>query len=244
MRNIMLVIEYDGTNYHGWQYQKNALTVQEIITKAINKITSENVNLIGSSRTDSGVHALYQVANFKTKTKIPVEKLPYAINSVLPDDIVVKSAKDVEDNFHSRYSAKGKRYRYIIFNRKFESPILRNYSWHVSYKLSLEKMKNSLCYFKGTHDFSAFKASGSPVKDSIRTVTEISLEKDEDIIKFEIEADGFLYNMVRIIVGTLVDVGIGKIEPIEIKNIIESKNRNMAGKTAPPQGLYLLKIYY
>lgn len=244
MRNIVLVIEYDGTNYHGWQIQKNAITIQEIITKAIEKITDESIDLIGSSRTDSGVHALYQVANFKTCTKIPTSKIPNALNSILPADIVIKDAFEADMNFHSRYSAKGKRYKYIIYNRKFGSPILRNYSWHIDKSLNVEKMMESLKYLEGTHDFSAFKASGSSVKDSIRTVRDISLVKNGFNIEFEIEADGFLYNMVRIIVGTLVEVGLGKISPTDIKKIIESKNRCMAGKTAPPQGLFLTKIYY
>ncbi|MEG6566616.1 tRNA pseudouridine(38-40) synthase TruA [Thermoanaerobacterium saccharolyticum] len=244
MRNIVLVIEYDGTNYHGWQMQKNAVTVQEVITKAIKKITSEDVNLIGSSRTDAGVHALNQVANFISNCNIPLSKLPNALNSVLPKDIVIRDAYEAGMDFHSRYSAKGKRYKYIIYNRKFNSPICRNYSWHISDELDLDKMVESLTYLKGTHDFSAFKASGSSVKDSIRTVRDISLRKNDFNVEFEIEADGFLYNMVRIIVGTIVDVGLGKINPIYVKEILESKDRGMAGKTAPPQGLFLTKIYY
>lgn len=239
-----MVIEYDGTNYHGWQIQKNAITVQEVITKAIKKITSEDVNLIGSSRTDAGVHALNQVANFISNCNIPLSKMPNALNSVLPKDIVIKNAYEADMDFHSRYSAKGKRYKYIIYNRKFNSPVYRNYSWHISNELDLDRMTESLTYLKGTHDFSAFKASGSSVKDSIRTVRDISLRKNDFNVEFEIEADGFLYNMVRIIVGTIVDVGIGKINPIHVKEILESKDRCMAGKTAPPQGLFLTKIYY
>ncbi|MDI3312315.1 MAG: tRNA pseudouridine(38-40) synthase TruA [Thermoanaerobacterium sp.] len=244
MRNIVLVIEYDGTNYHGWQIQKNALTIQEVITKAIKKITLEDVNLIGSSRTDAGVHALNQVANFTSNCNIPASKIPNALNSLLPKDIVIKDAYDADMDFHSRYSAKGKRYKYIIYNRKFNSPIYRNYSWHISNELDLDRMTESLMYLKGTHDFSAFKASGSSVKDSVRTVRDILLKKNDFNVEFEIEADGFLYNMVRIIVGTIVDVGLGKINPIDVKEILDSKNRCMAGKTAPPQGLFLTKIYY
>ncbi|OXT06214.1 tRNA pseudouridine(38-40) synthase TruA [Thermoanaerobacterium thermosaccharolyticum] len=244
MRNIVLVIEYDGTNYHGWQIQKNVVTIQETITKAIKKITNEDVDLIGSSRTDAGVHALHQVANFKTCTNIPTSKIPNALNSVLPADIVIKDAFEADMDFHSRYSAKGKRYKYIIYNRRFSSPILKNYSWHISKSLDVEKMRESLKYLEGTHDFSAFKASGSSVKSPVRTVRDISLKKNGFNVEFEIEADGFLYNMVRIIVGTIVDVGLGKINPIDVKEILDSKNRCMAGKTAPPQGLFLTKIYY
>ncbi|MDK2806463.1 MAG: tRNA pseudouridine38-40 synthase [Thermoanaerobacterium sp.] len=244
MRNIVLVIEYDGTNYHGWQIQKNAVTIQEVITKAIKKITLEDVDLIGSSRTDAGVHALYQVANFVSNCNIPTSKIPDALNSVLPKDIVIKDAFEADMDFHSRYSAKGKRYKYIIYNRKVNSPIYGNYSWHISKSLDVEKMKESLKNLEGTHDFSAFKASGSSVKSPVRTVRDISLKKNGFNIEFEIEADGFLYNMVRIIVGTIVDVGLGKINPIDVKEILDSKNRCMAGKTAPPQGLFLTKIYY
>lgn len=244
MRNIMIKLEYDGTNYHGWQSQRNAITVQDTVKKAIKEITNEEVNLIGASRTDAGVHAYCQIANFKSNTKIPIEQLSYALNSVLPNDIIVTYAKEVKESFHSRYSSKSKRYRYIIFNRRFPSPLLRNFSWYIPYRLNIEKMKMALIYFKGTHDFSAFKSSGGSTKSSIRTINDISLEQCYDKIKIEVEANGFLYNMVRIIVGTLVEVGLEKINPIDIKKIIESKDRLKAGRTAPPQGLYLIRIYY
>lgn len=244
MRNIMIVIEYDGTNYHGWQCQRNAVTVQETVVHAIKKITGEEIDLIGSSRTDAGVHAYYQVANFRTDTKIPSEKLPYALNSVLPDDISIVDAKDVGDNFHSRYSTKKKRYRYLILNSKFPVPMMRNYSWHVSWNLNIEDMKEALKYFTGKHDFSAFKASKSSSKNPVRTIYDICLEKEDELIKLEIEADGFLYNMVRIITGTIVYVGMGKIKAYDIQDILDSKDRTKAGITAPPQGLYLLKIFY
>ncbi|HHW58217.1 MAG TPA: tRNA pseudouridine(38-40) synthase TruA [Clostridia bacterium] len=244
MKNVMIVIEYDGTNYHGWQYQKNAVTVQEVLEKAIKKVTGEEVNLIGASRTDTGVHALYQVANFRTTTKIPVKNLPYALNSVLPDDVVVVQAKEVDDSFHARYSAKKKRYRYLILNRKFPMPTMRNYCWHIDYPLNIEKMKKAASYLVGTHDFSAFKASGSSKTSTIRTVHDLTIEKNEDFISIEIEADGFLYNMVRIIVGTLVYVGLGKIKENTLYDILNSKDRTKAGITAPSEGLYLIKIIY
>ncbi|AIS53158.1 tRNA pseudouridine synthase A [Thermoanaerobacter kivui] len=244
MRNIMIVIEYDGTNYHGWQYQKNALTVQQVLQKAIKKVTGEEVALIGASRTDAGVHALYQVANFRSSTKIPTEKLPYALNSVLPDDIVVVEAKDVEDSFHARYSAKRKRYRYLILNRKFPMPTIRNYSWHISYPLNIGEMEKAIKYLIGTHDFSAFKTSGGSKTNPVRTIHDLVLKKEGDFINIEIEADGFLYNMVRIITGTLAYVGLGKIKAEEVIQILESRDRKKAGITAPPQGLYLMKIVY
>jgi tRNA pseudouridine38-40 synthase len=244
MKNIMLVIEYDGTNYHGWQYQKNAITVQEVLEKAIEKVTGEKVNLIGSSRTDTGVHALYQVANFKTKTKIPPEKLPYALNAVLPEDVVVIKAQEVDKSFHARYSARSKRYRYLILNRQFPMPTMRNYCWHVPYPLDVEAMKKASFFLKGTHDFSAFKASSTKKVNPVKTIYDLSVEKNDEIIKIEVEANGFLYNMVRIIVGTLVYVGLGKIKAGDIPAIIESKDRTKAGITAPPQGLYLIRILY
>lgn len=244
MRNLMIILEYDGTNYHGWQYQENAVTVQGVLRKAIMKVTGENIDLIGASRTDAGVHALYQVANFKSNTKIPAEKLPYALNSVLPDDIAVVQAKDVDNSFHARYSAKRKKYKYIILNRKFPMPTMRNYCWHIGYPLNIEEMKKAASYLIGLHDFSAFRASGSSKTSSIRMVYHLTIEKDEDFINIEIEANGFLYNMVRIIVGTLVYVGLGKIKADEVLDILESKNRTKAGITAPPQGLYLIKIMY
>lgn len=245
MRNIKLEIEYDGTRYSGWQRQKNSLSIEETVENAVRKITKEDIKLIGSSRTDSGVHAKGQVANFNTLASIPVDRFSYAINTKLPKDIVVLNACEVPMDFHARYSCKGKRYSYMILNREFTSPLLRNYAAHCSYKLDLESMKSAAEHFLGTHDFEAFRSTGSSVKTSVRTVSLIQLEKqDNDIIKMFIEADGFLYNMVRIIAGTLMEVGRGRISPNSIPSIIESKNRDLAGKTAPAQGLYLEKIYY
>jgi len=244
VRNIKLIIEYDGTNYHGWQRQKNALTVQGVIEDAIFSLTKEKVSLIGASRTDEGVHALGQVANFYTNSKIPPEMFSYALNSVLPDDIVIKESSEVDYNFHSRYLAKGKKYRYIIYNHKHPSALLKNYSMHVPYELNFEEMAKASQFFKGKYDFTSFKASGSSAKTSIRTIWETSLVKKDNLIIFEICGDGFLYNMVRIIAGTLIDVGLGKITSEDIISIIEAKDRNKAGKTAPPQGLYLVEIYY
>lgn len=245
MRNIKLEIEYDGTRYSGWQRQKNSISIEETVENAVRKITKEDIKLIGSSRTDSGVHAKGQVANFNTLTSIPVDRFSYAINTKLPKDIVVFNACEVPMDFHARYSCKGKRYSYMILNREFPSPLLRNYAAHCSYKLDLESMKSAAEHFLGTHDFEAFRSTGSSVKTSVRTVSLIQLEKqDNDIIKMFIEADGFLYNMVRIIAGTLMEVGRGRISPDSIPSIIESKNRDLAGKTAPAQGLYLEKIYY
>lgn len=244
MPNIKLTIQYDGTNYAGWQKQKNADSIQEEIEKAIRLITGEVVNLIGAGRTDRGVHSKGQVANFITKSQIPAERFKYALNSKLPTDISIVESEIVPDNFHSRYDAIGKRYRYIIYNGEIRNPLYRNYVYHVPYKLDFDAMKNSIGYFLGTHDFSAFMASNSSVKSTIRTINSLSLEKKDDLIFLTIDGNGFLYNMVRIIVGTLVEVGTGRINGESIPSIIESKDRSNAGHTAPAQGLCLEKVYY
>ncbi|SDZ31084.1 tRNA pseudouridine38-40 synthase [Proteiniborus ethanoligenes] len=244
MRNIKLIIEYDGTNYSGWQKQPHQTTIQKTIEDSITKITKEKIEIYGSGRTDKGVHAKGQVANFFTGSKIPAERFREAINSVLPKDIVISHSEEVDESFHSRYSAKGKEYRYIIYNRRISSPLLRNYAYHVPQKLHFDYMKKAVNDFVGTNDFVAFMASGSSVKDTIRTIHNISLEKDKEIIQLKINGDGFLYNMVRIILGTLVDIGIGKIDRDAIPQIILSKDRQKAGHTAPPQGLYLERVYY
>ena len=244
MKNIKLTIEYDGTSYHGWQRQNNAVTIQDTIEACIAKITGEECSLTGASRTDQGVHALGQVANFKTRSPIPVEKFPFVLNSVLPDDICIKKAELVDDSFHSRYDAKGKKYRYLIYNSPYPSALLRNRAYHVPAKLDIENMNKAAHLLLGTHDFTAFKAAGGSAKTSERTITDVSLTKNEEIITFEIKGNGFLYNMVRIIVGTLIYVGLGKIDPDDVATIINSKERRNAGKTVGPQGLYLVEVYY
>jgi len=244
MRNIKLIIEYDGTNYHGWQSQVNARGIQDVMQDALNRLTGDKCRLIGSSRTDAGVHALGQVANFQTSSSIPPERFSYALNSMLPDDIVVKKSEEVDSHFHARYSAKGKKYMYLIYNSPQPSALLRNRAYHVSYPLDFEAMQKASQYFMGTHDFSAFRAAGSGVKTSKRTIFHVSLERKEEIIKFEIAGDGFLYNMVRIIAGTLVEVGAGKISAQSIPEIIGGCDRSKAGKTAPAHGLYLVEVYY
>jgi tRNA pseudouridine38-40 synthase len=242
--NIKLTIEYDGTNYIGWQKQENGNSIQQEIERAINLITGEEVNLIGSGRTDSGVHAKGQVANFITKAKIPANKFKFAINSKLPDDIVIIDSEKVDESFHSRYDAIGKKYKYLIYDSPIRSPLYRNFVYHLPYPLDYKEMEKAIKFFIGTHDFRSFMASSSSVKTTIRTINDAFLFKENDLIVFSIEGNGFLYNMVRIIVGTLVDIGRGKINSSSIPNIISSKNRKAAGHTAPPQGLYLEKVYY
>lgn len=242
--NVKILLEYDGTNYHGWQRQKNACSIQEVLEEAISVMTGENIRITGAGRTDAGVHALGQVANFKTSTRIPLEKLPYAINSRLPDDIAVKSALAVPEDFHARLSAKAKVYTYTIYNAPFPSPLLRKYTYFFPLPLDMDAMRQATGLFVGIHDFSAFRASGSPVKTSVRRVNRLEVSRSDDLIRIEIEADGFLYNMVRIISGTLLDVGLHKICPEEVASIIASGDRDRAGKTLPPQGLCLLRVIY
>ena len=245
MRNIKLVIEYDGKDFNGWQKQPTKLNIQGEIEKAIKQITGEEVDLMASGRTDAGVHALGQVANFKTNSNIPIEKFPIALNSNLKKSILIKSAEEVEERFHSRLNCKRKTYRYIINNSRYGTAIYRNLETHIPMKLDIQKMQEAVKYFEGEHDFKAFKASGTSSKSSVRTIYKADvIDAGNERIYIELTGNGFLYNMVRIISGTLVEVGLGKIEPNEIKTIIESKKRENAGKTLPPQGLYLVDVEY
>ena len=244
MRNIKLTIEYDGKDFNGWQKQPTKLNIQGTIEQAIKQITGEEVQLNASGRTDAGVHAFGQVANFKTNSQIPIEKFAIAINSKLKRSIVIKKAEEVEERFHSRLNCKKKTYRYVINNSQEGTAIYRNLETHIPQKLDVEKMKEAVKYFEGEHDFKAFKASGTSSKSSVRTIYKAEVYKEGDRIFIELTGNGFLYNMVRIIAGTLVDVGIGKIKPDEILRIIEEKKRKTAGKTLPPNGLYLLNVIY
>lgn len=244
MRNIKLTIEYDGTNYVGWQKQTNGIGVQAKIEEAIYKTTGEKVNLIGSGRTDSKVHAKGQVANFYTKSKVPGERFKYALNTKLPLDIGIIESEEVDYHFHSRYDAKAKKYIYLIYNNPIRSPLYRNYSYHIPYKLDFKEMERGGEFFIGTHDFLSFTGSKNVLENTIRTIYSLELEKQGEFIKVSVKGNGFLYNMVRIIVGTLIDAGLGKLNSKDIPNIISKKNRKFAGHTAAPEGLYLEKVYY
>ncbi|MGL5950502.1 MAG: tRNA pseudouridine(38-40) synthase TruA [Cetobacterium sp.] len=244
MKNIKLTLEYDGTNYCGWQKQKNMITVQSKVEEAIKNTTKEEVLLTGCSRTDSGVHAKGFIANFKTCSSVPPNKFREALNAKLPEDIVVLLSENVEEDFHARYNAKGKTYEYRILNREYPSAIERNLAYHVKRELDIDAMKLAAQYFKGTHDFIAFRSQGSSVKGTIRTIFDLNVEENEDLIKISVTGDGFLYNMVRIIVGTLINVGFGKNKPEDIKEIIAKKDRNLAGACVPAKGLLLKKVYY
>ena len=232
-------------NLIGWQKQPNKLNIQGTIEKAIEAVTKENVDLNASGRTDAGVHALGQVANFKTNSQVPIDKMAIAINTNLKKSIRILKAEEVDERFHSRLSCKQKTYRYVINNSEYGTAIYRNLETHIPMNLDVEKMQEAAKYFEGEHDFKAFKASGTSGKNSVRTIYKAEVKKmSNKKIFIELTGNGFLYNMVRIISGTLVDVGLGKIEPIEIKNIIKQQKRELAGKTLPPYGLYLMKVEY
>ena len=244
MRNIKLVIEYDGKDFNGWQKQPNKLNIQGSIEQAIFQVTGEIAQLNASGRTDAGVHALGQVANFKTNSNIPIEKFPIALNTKLKKSIRILKAEEVDENFHSRLSCKRKTYRYVINNSSQGTAIYRNLETNISIPLDENKMNEAIKFFIGEHDFKGFKASGTSSKNSVRVIYSARVYRQSDRVIIELTGNGFLYNMVRIISGTLVDVGTGKIEPNKIPEIIKLGKRENAGKTLPPQGLYLVKVEY
>jgi tRNA pseudouridine38-40 synthase len=245
MRNFKLIVEYDGAAYCGWQRQKNGVSIQQILDEAIALIVCEKVTLIGSGRTDAGVHAINQVANFKSSTVLPAEKIFRGVNSVLPQDIVVKSLNEVHVDFHAQRDVQSKIYVYRICNQRLRPVLGRNYFWFIRFPLDLEMMGKAAKYLIGTHDFSCFCATGSDVKDRIRTIIAIDVKSGADgLIEITVEARGFLKYMVRNIVGTLVEVARGKRNPQDMKEIIDSRNRDIAGVTAPACGLFLKEVKY
>ncbi|MFZ5645208.1 MAG: tRNA pseudouridine(38-40) synthase TruA [Bacillota bacterium] len=247
MRNIKLTIAYDGTSYHGFQEQRGTglPTVQEVLERELSGLARFKVQVVGAGRTDAGVHAKGQVVNFDaTRWNIPTEKMPLALNSVLPYDIAVVDSVEVPPDFHSRFSAAAKDYRYTVYNSRVPDPFLRRYSLFFPRSLDIEAMREAVVHLKGTHDFSAFKAEGTQIKSTVRTLYDISINIEGHIVYMVFRGNGFLYNMVRIMVGTLLDIGLGKNHPGIIKDIIASKDRTRAGPTAPPQGLCLMRVYY
>ncbi len=237
-------IAYDGTAYCGWQIQDNALSVQEVIDKALSEWLDEDIHTIGASRTDAGVHALMNVAVFDTNTRIPGEKYAQGLNSRLPDDICVQCSYEVPKEFHPRFTETIKTYEYKILNRRFPDPTRRRDSLFYYGKLDDDAMNEAASYLIGPHDFKSFCASGHEGKSTVRTVYSASVEKEGDMIRFRITGDGFLYNMVRIIAGTLIEAGKGAIDPKDMKAILEAKDRQAAGPTAPAHGLTLISIEY
>lgn len=244
MRNILMILRFDGTAYHGWQVQKNAVTVQETLQDAAKHILGKRENITGCSRTDTGVHANMYCCNMRTEHPMDCEKLATALNAVLPRDIAVLQCKEVPFEFHARYDCKSKEYIYRINDSGIKDPFDYKYSYFRPYPLDTEFLSKEASGYLGAHDFSAFCAAGSSVKDTVRTVSGAKFERDGNIAVFRVEADGFLYNMVRIMVGTLLDISAGKIPPGSIPEIIDSLDRNRAGFTAPAEGLFLNKIIY
>ncbi len=245
MKNFRLTIEYDGARYHGWQRQKKDITIQATIEEALALITRQKISLIGSGRTDAGVHALGQVANFKCHTRLDADTFQKALNSLLPDDIVIKACHEMPLEFHARYDVKSKVYQYRIINRPLPSALMRCYTWHIRSPLNTGAINHALKGLLGCHDFKAFEATGSPRSHTRRTILRADwIVEKEDIHCFYIEADGFLRYMVRNLVGTLVDVGLNKKTVQAFQEILSSRNRSQAGATAPPQGLYLSQVKY
>lgn len=244
MRNIKLIISYDGTRYAGWQFQKNAKSIQQVLETVLKKITGEPVKLKASGRTDSGVHARYQVANFKTNSKIPLKKIKDALNSYLPEDILVNSAQIAGLDFDSQRCAKSKHYRYTVTTSRFVDPFIRHFVARFSYPLNISPMRRAAAILAGRHDFKAFQASGSDEKNTVRTIKKISVARRKGLIYIDVWADGFLYNMVRTIAGTLLEIGRGKLSEGRISEILKKKARRLAGPTAPAKGLCLMKVEY
>lgn len=244
MKNIKLLIEFDGTNYAGWQKQPKINTVQQTMEKAIADLTNEKIELIGSSRTDAGVHARGFTANFKTNSSIPSDRFREALNCRLPDDIVILKSNEVPIEFHSRYSSKGKKYSYTILNTYQRAAINRNYVYHIKNNLDINLMKEAAQYFIGNHDFSAFRSTGSSAKTTERIIYESEIIKQGQMIIYNVHGNGFLYNMVRTMVGTLINVGIKKNTPEDIEKIILSKDRSKAGQCVSGCGLCLEEVYY
>ncbi len=245
MRNIKLLIEYDGTHYLGWQVQPNGQTIQGLIEEKLGILTGEKIHIIGSGRTDAGVHALGQVAHFKTQTQMDVYSIQRALNSLLPPDILIKTIEETENSFHARRSSRSKVYEYRILNSNLRSPFHRAYAWHIPFKLDFKEMEKATRWLIGDHDFSAFRSVGTPTRTAVREVIRAEWKRErEGLIRFEIEANGFLKQMVRAIVGTLVEVGKGKTTSEAFQKIIESRDRKRAGPTAPSHGLFLKEVKY
>ncbi len=241
---VKATIAFDGTKYHGWQIQNNAVTVQELVQKALCKITGEQIEVVGCSRTDAGVHALNYCVSFDTDTSIPLANLPLAVNTKLPPDIRFYLCERAHTDFHARFSAKSKTYIYKTDFGRTANPFMGNYSCHFPYSLDIDNIKAAARHFVGTHDFTAFMATGGSQKTTIRTVNSLDVMCEGSILTFEINANAYLYNMVRIISGTLLYVGCGRIDAQDIPAIIELKDRRKAGITAPASGLYLKEVFY
>lgn len=244
MKRVMLTVAYDGTAYHGWQVQQNGVTIEGELNRVIHELTGEDIQVIGASRTDAGVHGLCNVAVFDTNSSIPGEKFSYALNQRLPDDIKVVASCEVEDDFHPRHVPSKKTYEYKIYNAKFPDPTKRLYSHFTYVPLDVERMQKAASYLVGEHDFKSFCSPAAVVETTVRTLYKAEVTQDEEYIRIRVQGNGFLYNMVRIIAGTLIEVGSGKLEPEAIVEILEAKDRNVAGPTAPAKGLMLINYEF
>ena len=244
MRRIRLIVSYDGTNYCGWQKQPNGITIEEVLNNAVSKLTGEDIEIIGASRTDSGVHAYGIVAVFDTNARMAADKFAFAINQRLPDDIRIQYSDEVEADWHPRKNDCIKTYTYRILNRKIDIPTERLYAHFCYFNLDVDKMREASGYFIGTHDFTSFCSQKSQASSPVRTIFSLEVLQDEDMITVVIRGDGFLYNMIRIIAGTLIKVGMGVYPPSHITEIMKAKNRKLAGQTMPAKGLTLVEIEY
>ena len=244
MRNIALLLSYDGTKFHGWQTQENAVSVQETLEIDLHRLTGEEITLHGCGRTDAGVHAKNYVASFRTNCTIPADRFPAALRPLLPPDITVWEGKVVPEDFHARFSCVKKEYVYSFYTGPAPDPFLRRYAAYTPYPLRLEEMQKAAAYYVGTHDFAAFCASGSVVKSTVRNVFSSKVVQEGPLTRFYVSADGFLYNMVRIMAGTLLYVSLGKLAAEDVPSVLSGKRRVDAGITAPPQGLCLNRVWY
>lgn len=244
MQRVKCIISYDGSQFSGYQVQIDKRTVQLELEKVLAVMHKKTVKVVASGRTDAGVHAYGQVIHFDTHLEIPASNWIKAMNAMLPDDIAVLSAEYVSEDFHARFGTSGKQYRYVMDLGEIHNPLKRNYAYHYPYPIDVERIKEAIPYLVGTHDFTSFSAVRTDVKDKVRTIYRIECVLEGNELTFIYEGNGFLYNMVRILTGTLIEVGIWKREPKELQTIIESKDRAVAGKTAPAQGLYLWEVYY
>lgn len=244
MKRVKLVVAYDGANYHGWQVQDNGITIEEVLNRTISELVQEDIKVIGASRTDAGVHACGNVAVFDTESRIPGDKFSFALNQRLPEDIRIQESCEVDADFHPRYADTVKTYEYNILNRRFELPTKRLYAAFCYYPMDIERMNQAAAYLVGEHDFKSFCSAGAQVQTTVRTIYAVNVTKADDMVHIRITGNGFLYNMVRIIAGTLMQVGTGLMEPEQVKEILEARDRSKAGPTAVAKGLTLVEIRY
>ncbi|MBC5661874.1 tRNA pseudouridine(38-40) synthase TruA [Clostridium sp. OM05-9] len=244
MKRVKLIVAYDGTNYHGWQVQDNGITIEEVLNRTISELVQEDIKVIGASRTDAGVHACGNVAVFDTESRIPGDKFSFALNQRLPEDIRIQESCEVDADFHPRYADTVKTYEYNILNRRFELPSKRLYASFCYYPMDIERMNQAAAYLVGEHDFKSFCSAGAQVQTTVRTIYAVNVTKEDDMVHIRITGNGFLYNMVRIIAGTLMQVGTGLMEPEQVKGILEARDRSKAGPTAVAKGLTLVEIRY